>query len=303
MHLTISRERPGRVLAIGEALVVTVIWASSFIFVKVGLAYMGPLTMAGIRYVLAFLLLLPLLRRAEIPWRQLPASVWVRLSLIGVTAYTLGNGMLYWGLRYLSATTSAFLVSLTPLFVLAASLIWLREIPARLQWIGVGLTALGSVLYFTDGLAGGEPLGLLLTGVSVLAFTVFGILGREIARDGTVGTLMLTALPLGLGGLPLFIAGPLVEGWPTLSWPAISIVLWLAVVNSAIAYLLYNHALQVLTAVEMNVTLNLSLLVTAAMSWLFLQERFVMTQVVGIIAMAIGVALVQLRRLGGHHGA
>jgi drug/metabolite transporter (DMT)-like permease len=50
-------------------------------------------------------------------------------------------------------------------------------------------------------------------------------------------------------------------------------VLWLAAVNTALGYILYNHALQVLTAFEMNVMLNLSPLWTALMAWFLLSER------------------------------
>jgi drug/metabolite transporter (DMT)-like permease len=84
-----------------EGILVAVIWASSFVFVKMGLIYMGPLTMAGLRYFLAAMVLLPWLVRKHVEVASLPRSMWLRLALMGLCAYTIANGAFYWGLRYL----------------------------------------------------------------------------------------------------------------------------------------------------------------------------------------------------------
>ena len=104
-----------RTLAIIEALVATIIWASSFILVKVGLRGMEPFTLAGLRYFLGFLILLPLVARGGAPALALPGRTWLLLAAIGLSAYTVGNGALFWSLEYVSATTSSFLVGLNPL--------------------------------------------------------------------------------------------------------------------------------------------------------------------------------------------
>ncbi|RLJ01264.1 MAG: hypothetical protein DRP11_04705, partial [Candidatus Aenigmatarchaeota archaeon] len=124
----------------------------------------------------------------------------------------------------------------------------------------------------------------------------FGIMGREVARERLAGTLSLTAFPLGFGGGLLLLIALLLEGIPNFSPMGWAIVLWLAVVNTAIAYLLYNHSLQVLTALEMNVLLNLSPLGTALLAWLLLDEQLTPIQVVGMVTVILGVAVVQWRR-------
>lgn len=86
------------------------------------------------------------------------------------------------------------------------------------------------------------------------------------------------------------------EGLPAFSLPIFGIVFWLALVNTALAYLLYNHSLQVLTALEMNMLLNLSPLGTAGLAWLILGERLTLVQAIGIVIVILGVSLVQRRR-------
>ena len=291
---------PSRSVAHVESVFVALTWASSFVFVKIALKYMGPLTLAGLRYFLAFLLLLPLVMRKRAENENITHSAntnpflhWARLAAIGVSAYTVGNAALFWGLKYLPATTGSFLLSLIPLFILLAGVIWLRETPTRPQLLGVGIALAGSVLFFGPGLQAGNTQGMAIVGVGLVGFTAFGILGRAVAKGGGVDTLTLTAIPLGIGGGLLLIIAFFVEGWPIIPIEGWGVVLFLATINTALAYTLYNHALSVLTAIEMNVILNLSPLGTAVFAWLLLGETLVPIQFVGMGVVIVGVALVQ----------
>lgn len=286
-------DKSSRFFAIIESLLVTLIWGSSFIFVKVGLGYLGPLTMAGLRYFSAFVILLPFIVRKSKTLRSIPGRSWVHLFLIGLSGYTIGNGALFWGLRYLPTTTVSFLMSVTPLLILFAGVLWLREVPTRWQVIGVVVSLIGSGLFFSKGLEAGEPLGVLIVFVGLFNFALFGILGRSAARERQLDTLVLTALPLAMGGGILLLVALPIEGVPKFTLTALGIVLWLAVVNTALAYMLYNHSLRILSALEMNIMLNLAPLVTAFLAWLLLDERLDRLQVGGILTVILGVILVQ----------
>jgi drug/metabolite transporter (DMT)-like permease len=96
----IMKSKPSYPLAILEAVFVNIIWASSFIFVKLLLKNLGPLTIGGLRYFIGFLVLLPfMLRKGRLD--ALPRRMWLRLLLIGLSAYTIGNGAMFWSLKYL----------------------------------------------------------------------------------------------------------------------------------------------------------------------------------------------------------
>jgi drug/metabolite transporter (DMT)-like permease len=88
------------------------------------------------------------------------------------------------------------------------------------------------------------------------------------------------------------------EGLPGFSIVVWGIVLWLALINTALAYILYNHSLQVLTALEINVLLNLSPLVTAGLAWFILGEHLGVAQAVGMVIVIVGVILVQWKKQG-----
>ncbi len=289
-------QKPTRPVAMVEALVVNLVWASTFILVKIGLENgLTPLNLAGLRYFGGFVLLLPLLAFSRQRTRTISRSLWIRLFLIGVCSYLIGNGALFWGLQYIPATTGSFLLSLTPLPVLFLGVIWLKELPTRVQLAGVAIALAGSILFFSPGLSAGDPVGIGVVTVGLIGFALFGILGREVARDRQVDTLSLTALPLAFGGgLLLVIAFPF-EGSPQANALGWFVVLWLGVVNTAGAYILYNHSLTVLTALEMNALMNLAPLVTAALAWVFLAEHLDWIQVAGMAIMIIGVFLIEWR--------
>lgn len=276
-----------------EALLVSLIWASSFVFVKMSLPELGPLTIGGLRYFLGFACLLPFLRRNPF---SLTRAQWLRMGLLGLSAYTVGNGALFYALQYLPATTISFLMSLVTLFTLLGGMFWLKEIPTRLQAAGAAVALGGMALFFSPGLKPGEPLGLLAYAVALTGFVFFALAGRSLARLNSVDTLTLTALPLAIGGgLLLAFALPL-EGIPSAPPTTWGLILWLAAVNTALGYILYNHALKTLTAFEMNVLLNLSPLWTALIGWLLLGESLVPLQWAGILAVMAGVLMVQKRR-------
>ncbi|MBI4791110.1 MAG: DMT family transporter [Chloroflexi bacterium] len=287
--------KPSRLVAIAEALLANLIWASSFVLVKIGLNDVGPLMLGGLRYFTAFVLLLPLMLPNVAVYRALSRRLWVRLILLGIAAYTVGNGALFWGLQYVSATTGSFEMSLTPLLVLFVGIFWLKEIPSREQFVGIAIVVVGSALFFSTGLSVDEPLGLSIVAIGILGIALSGILGREVARDRRVDTLFLTAIPLAFGGGLVFLFGLLFENAPRLTLTAVFVIVWLAVVNTALAYMLYNHSLQALTALEVNIMMNITPLATAALAWILLGERLDAIQIVGMVIVIIGVGLVQWR--------
>jgi drug/metabolite transporter (DMT)-like permease len=277
---------------------VTAIWSSTFVIVKLGLESLGPLTIAGLRYSLGFVALLPLfvLRKEKVG--PISKNLWLRLVLIGISSYTIGNGALFWGLKYIPATTGSLMMGFIPILVMGGAAVFLKEIPSVWQILGVFISLLGSVIFFSRGFQPGEPLGLFVTAVGLFGFMAFTLLGRSIARERSLDTLTLTALPLLVGGLITLILALGVEGLPVFDLRSIGIVLWLALVNTALGYWIYNRVLRVFTALEMNVVMNLAPIFTALLSWVVLGEHLTTIRVLGLVILITGVAFVQLGKPG-----
>lgn len=279
-----------RWLALGEAVFVVALWSMSPILVKLALVDLGPLQIAGARYFLGFLTLLPWLwMRSRRSWASRPRTVWLRLAVMGVLAYPIGNGLLFWGMKTLPATTSAFLLNAIPLGTLVLGAVWLKERPTWGQAGGIALVLAGAALFFGGEIRGGEGLALGGSMVGVLALTVFGLMARKIARDGEVDTVSLSALPMAIGGGLLLVAAPPV---PIPAAPTLTLLVFLGIVNSALAYILWNHALTRLQAFEISVLGNLIPIGTALLAPGILAERLAPRSWIGIAAALAGVILV-----------
>ncbi|MBN1454550.1 MAG: DMT family transporter [Anaerolineales bacterium] len=289
-----------RITAILQAIFVTILWASSWVLIKLGLRNNIPaITFAGLRYGLAWLCLAPFIlfkREGRSALLQLSRSDWRRLGALGLVFYTLTQGSLFVGLAYLPAAMLNLLLNLTPVVVGAAGVFLLRERPTPIQWLGIGLATLGVGIYFLPiSLPQAQIIGMVVAVVGVLANAGSSLLGREINRSGILSPLLVTFVSMGIGSFLLLAIGTVTQGFGSMSWRDWAIILWLAVVNTAFAFTLWNHTLRTLTAVESSVINSLMMPQIAILAFVFLDETLSTKEIWGLILVGIGVLIVQLK--------
>lgn len=286
---------PTRTIAILQALLVTLLWASSWVFIKFGLGSIPPLTFAGLRYTLAFALLLPLLlskaRRQEL--RSLSKRDWSVLAMLGVVYYTLTQGAQFVGIVHLPANTLSLMLTLSAVTIALAGRIFLAERLNLWQWAGVAVSIVGALVYFGNvtGLTG---IGLLVGTLCVLFNTVGAILGRAVNRTAHISPLLVTVISMGIGAVLLLAAGVATEPFPALQLQDLLIIVWLAAVNTAFAFTLWNLTLRTLTAAESGVINNAMLIEIAVLAWIFLGEQLTPEQIAGLLVTLLGTVMVQV---------
>lgn len=284
--------------AILLALFVTVLWSTSWVLIKFGLADLPPLTFAGLRYSLATLCLLPFLLRGErrTALRKLDRRRWAELALLGLLLYAATQGAQFAGLALLPATTVSLLLNLTTLVVTVFGIGLLREQPTIRQWAGIALNIAGVLVYFYPvAFTPGQSLGLVITAGGVLANAAAAVLGRRVNRDRTLDPLLVTTVSMAIGSAVLLAAGLALQGLPPLTPRHWLIIVWLAVVNSAVAFTLWNRSLQTLSALESNLINSTMLIQIALLAWVFLGEALTAKALLGLFLAGAGVALVQWR--------
>jgi drug/metabolite transporter (DMT)-like permease len=289
--------------AVLQALLVTFLWSTSWVLIKIGLQDLPALTFAGLRYVLAFLCLLPLLLRpaSRGALSRLERGRWLELALLGVMFYSVTQGASFLALAYLPAMMVSLLWNLTTVVVALMGIWALAEPLTVLQWAGVVLN-LGGVLVYFHPAAGFrlEGIGLLAVLLGVLANAGSSILGRSINRRGDIDPLPVTAISMGVGAVVLLATGLAAQGLPPLSGRHWMIISWLALVNTAFAFTLWNRTLRTLTAVESSIINSTMLGQIAVLAWLYLGEELTLERVVGLLLATGGTLMVNLRgRQGG----
>jgi len=283
--------------AVGEALFVTFLWSTSWVLIKQGLQEIPALTFAGLRYTIATLALLPWLWKKRREVKTLTRRQWLELVALGLVFYALTQGGQFLTLQHLNAIPFSLILSFTPLLVAGIGTITLRERPTRTQWAGLGIALAGAALYFapSDALRG-AGIGFALAGMTLAANTASSLLGRAVNRRQTVSPWTVTTISMGIGGLCLLVSGTAVQGLPAISARGWGIILWLAVINTAAAFTLWNHTLRSLSATESSAINNTMLVQIAVLAWIFLGETLTVVEIVGLAAVACGTLLVQLRR-------
>ena len=285
--------------AVLQALFVVFLWATSWVLIKIGLQDIPALTFAGLRYTLAFLCLLPLvfLSRQKTSLRKISKGTLWQLLVLGLLLYTITQGAIFLTLYYLPAVTVNLLWSFSTVMVALMGIIWLAENPTRFQWAGVLLATFGAVIYFYPvTLLTNQLLGVLIAVVGVLANAGASILGRDVNRKGNIHPMMVTTVSMGIGALTLLVIGITVQGMPAISLRGWIIIAWLAVINTAFAFTLWNLTLRSLSAMESSIINGTMLIWIPILAVLFLQEEVSTKEVFGLVVVAIGTVIVQLRK-------
>jgi drug/metabolite transporter (DMT)-like permease len=164
-----------------------------------------------------------------------------------------------------------------------------------LQMSGITLSIIGAFIYFYPvSFPEGYQLGLLAAVVGVSANVLASILGRDINRTGELNPLTVTVISMGIGSIVLLSSGLITQGLPQLSLESWGIIGWLALVNTAFAFTLWNRTLQVLQATESSVINGTMMIWIPILAVIFLGEVLHLKEIIGILAVGAGTLLVQI---------
>jgi len=289
-----------RALPYAAAFLVTVLWSSSYVLIKWELSEIPPLYFATLRYALAFLVLLGVDAaasrrdpRGQPSWKK-PTLL---LIAIGISGYTVAQGLQFVGLYYLPAVTTSLLLNFTPFFVLVIGWALIGESASLAQLAGLILAVIGAYLFFSEGMTwGGNWLGVAIVVVSGVGWAFYVVLVRVVHRSGAIGPLRLTTVTMGVGVAGMAVLTAATGEYAPLTSAGVATIVWLATVNTALAFFLWNWVLKSIPAYELSVLQDLMLVEIALLSVVFLQETLTFVMVGGMGLVLVGVLVVQMGR-------
>lgn len=283
-------------LALWVLIATQLITSGTYLVAKLGLREFTPFAYGCFRFTLAALVYLVILKargKFRLPERKdWPAFFWLAFVCV-----PLNQGIFLYGIHFTYASHGALFYATTPIMVLILSSFLLKERPTFLKIAGVLLGFLGVLLVLFDKgihLSPDSLKGDLLLLAAVFTWALYTIQAKRLLVR--YSALEVTAYALILGSvlfLPVGVPGAIRQDYSLITRTGIASLLYLAVMTSVVAYLVWSWGLSKLEASKVAVVSNLQPILAALLSWMILGETITLRFMVGAAVVLFGVFLTE----------
>ncbi len=272
------------------------LWGPSFLFIKVAVQEIPPLTLVAGRVGIAALLLYLFLR---LQGGRLPkfGRQWKHFAVVGLFHNALPFVLFSWAEQYIDSAPAAILNGTTPLFTIVLAHMFIaddRLTPVKLMGTLLGFG--GLVLLISPSLIDGFQVstwGLLAAATAAFCYGIAIVYTRNHLRGlpRLVGpTAQLTMATLYILPLSLLLEQPFQRALP--SWPALGSLLGLAVLGTALAFVVYYFVIERTSATYVSLVTYLVPVIGVALGVFILHEQLHWTTYAGCALILIGVMVV-----------
>ena len=216
------------------------IWSSVWLFIKLGLRDLPPVTFAAVRLVVALAVFVPILwlRGARLPRS---ARDWSVIAVAGLVLLGVNYALLFWGAQFIPSGMVAVLGATTPAFSLVLGHFMLKDEPFTLKGFGaiaMGITGVWIISADQWQISGRQALLGALAVTAASASVGFAYVYVKARRRSTLRAEVITCGQMLAAVVPMLVfagireGNPLAQNWtPT----AIGCVLYLAIFGSVVA--------------------------------------------------------------------
>jgi drug/metabolite transporter (DMT)-like permease len=277
-------------------LTLCVVWSSTWLAIKIGLRDLPPISFVAIRFLLAIIVLIAVSigRVRLLPMRR---NDYAALAITGILMFAVNYTLLFWAELYVSSGLAAVLQATIPIFGMIFAHWMLPDEPLRLQKLAGAIIALGGVALICARLLGFNGPLAFWGGVAVVVGAASAAFANVLvkARSMQLAPAMLAAWQMIFGVAPLLLLGFAVDGNPArFHWTASSVfcLLYLAVIGSALTFLLLYWLLPRLTVAQLQ---SISLITppgAVMLGWLLGGETFPLSSLLGATLVLVGVWMI-----------
>jgi drug/metabolite transporter (DMT)-like permease len=281
-----------------EATFAVIVWGASFIATKVVLRDISPVTVVWLRFAMGVIILgIAVVVRKQ--FSLLNKNEWLYFALLGFLGITFHQWLQSNALQTSEASTTAWIVSTTPVFMALLGWIVLKEKLGTVKIIGILMAFVGVLLVVYDGNLGaislrsfGKP-GDILILISAINWTVFSVLSRRGLKTHPATLMMFYVMTIGwLFASILFFTTENISEIGKLSSDGWVAILFLGIFCSGLAYIAWYDALKALSAAQTGVFLYIEPLVAVVVAFFILGEPITLASMLGGGVIILGVWLV-----------
>jgi drug/metabolite transporter (DMT)-like permease len=288
----------GKALVFSKALFAVLVWGASFIATKIVLQDVSPVTVVWLRFAMGVIILGgAVILRKQFALPTLKETAY--FALLGFIGITFHQWLQSTGLLTAQASTTAWIVATTPVFMALLGWLILKE---KLGWLrsgGIALAGLGVLLVVSKGdlsaIGAGRfgTQGDFLILISAPNWALFSALSRYGLKRHPAARMMFYVMGMGwLFTTGLFLGGPGVADIGRLTLNGWLGVVFLGVFCSGLAYVFWYDALQTIPTAQLGSFLYLEPLVAVIVAAILLGEALIWASLVGGAIILFGVWLV-----------
>jgi drug/metabolite transporter (DMT)-like permease/uncharacterized protein YjiS (DUF1127 family) len=289
---SVTSRRDGETLGVLAAILSSSVGGINTAATRYVIGATDPVTLAGMRFGLGFLLLLPIALALRSRWPK--GRDWLGVALLGILFFAVFMGLFNLSLRYTSAARGALALSTLPLVTMLVASAFRAEPLSGRKTLGV-LIAIGGVAFALVGGLADAPRGAwrgdAIMLAAVLCFALYNIWSRPfIARSSAMG---FVAAGMGCGALLqclLALAGgpERLNAFGAGQWAAIA---YLGLFGGALTFFLWVFALAHTTPTKVTNTITLNPLTASIVAAFLLGEPLGLSLIVGIAAVFTGILI------------
>jgi drug/metabolite transporter (DMT)-like permease len=273
------------------------IWSSTWIMIKLGLEGAPPVTGAGLRFIIAAIVIFSILAHRRIALPRTARFLWLSLFL-GVFQMGLPYALVYWAEQYISSGLTSILFATMPLTVAVLARIVLGDALTVRKVTGIVIGTLGTVVIFQDGFSAGNPQSLWGAAAalgSALCASFSSVVVKRYSRS--YHPLASIFLPMAIGGILLVLAGRLLEAGRQVHWDGVTVgtILYLAVLGSVVAFGLYYWIIKHIDVTLLAYQTFIIPILACLIGWIFLRETVTIHIATGGGMILAGIALATFR--------
>lgn len=281
-------------------IIISTVWGSTWLAIKIGLQTVPPFFAAGFRFVVASAVLYGILRARKLSIPFTPDARKVYFAL-GILSFAIPFAMAYWGQQFIPSGLGSILFCAFPLCVaLFSHFLLIHERLDAFKAVGTLLGFVGILIVFspdlelTDNSAFVGMAAVLLSAViQAYALVITKKYGQE------VNTISMTFMGMIIGAVVLVGLGFAFESVDTIVWniEAVGSILYLAVVGSVLTFVSYYWLLKRIDAVYLSLTSFINPIVAVILGALLLNERLASTVLAGATLVLTGILVSNGRML------
>jgi len=268
----------------------TSLMGSSFAIGKIGLNYVSPFLLVGLRFTIAGLIMSLILFKRPKPKDR---ANWFKIGVIGFFQTTGVMGAIFLSLKTITAGESSILTFLNPLLVVLFGSVFLKIKYYFLQWLGVILGFIG--VFITMGFHLQLKMGTVFGFIAAISWAIATLLVKKWGYKLDVW--ILSAYQMLIGGILLLISSFTLEDVKFIPDPvAIGVVLWLAIMASIVQFTIWYYLLHKNDPAKVSAFLFLAPFFGVLSGWLILKEPISLTLLLGGSLIFAGIFLVNWPR-------